>query len=488
MSLSTTATATTTTTTTTTKNWASHLFSNEKSAIVDPDLITEKDVALSKMMMLVLPEDGSTTTVTLWHRFDHALQCDRDVALAAVKTGCFPSNINEWPTGLRHDIKFWRALLSYQGNGRYDNHRSYDDQMPSSNAWCVPIWRAESQILSVFHCHPILRGDVNFWYTILHSNYVSAGLLTEQAHPSILQNKSFISHALQSDHCVYQALSAPLNIDEDIVTTTLQQHTSAIMMIPAPIQELYSDAVVQSIRKFSAAAPKVCKQHATEIQEYCNSHESGYLRWYFCEAISPQLWANRDVILAWATIGGEYRVDNFPPNCADDEELFLLFAQHRYGEFEHASTKLRSDKEYMKKAIGLHGELLLFTANNDLKYDYDLAVIAFSNTKYLVKLFVQENDIDSMHFLMQFYEHLVKKKMELNSFFLVWMAVRAVTLTLEERASCPLLLLNQGSESTTVFLKMIQQFVGVPSGLELRQILLAKKQIRGFVRDIYMLA
>lgn len=458
-----------------THTWASHLFFEQNQTMKTTiSGITDKAIAIAAMTSQQSGESITTGNSDIWYSCSLQLQKDRDVALTAVKTRCIPTNLQEWPTELKHDIGFWNDFLSHQGKGRYDDqHASLDHMKPERISWCVPKWKSEAQIKSVLHCLPGLGRNANFWYTVLFSNFVSSDLLIEKAHPTILSNKHFMIHAIQNDFTVYDALCAPLNQDEDIVVTALQQHTNAIIYIPAFIQELYPDAVANSIRDCMDHTPNRCQQRHIKIRR------KDVRQFQFGDYLSNRLWRNRNVVVAWISKGGRYRDEDFPAEFENDEEIFLLVAQYNSIYFTHASYKLRSDKAFMKKAVAIDSDLF-FTVGGDLKYDFDLAVIAYASKSIKTKLmFEDEYDYD---FFNDFHEYLDTKKQEHDSFFLFVMSVLALHPD-KQGASNELAVLNQGTETTFMIFKLMHEFVGSPRGIDLLRIRQARTNILANFRE-----
>ena len=446
--------------------WASRLFSTETQTTG----ITDKAVAIATMQES--DESNSTLGADIWYRCSLQLQKDRDVALVAVKMRCIPADVLEWPTELKHDIEFWNALLLHQGKCRYDDHSaSSNGAKPETNHWYVPVWKSESQILSVLHSLPSLAGNVNFWYTVLQSNYVSSDILIDKAHPTILSNKQFMIHAIQSNFTVYDALCAPLNQDEDVVVAALQQHADAIIYIPAFIQDLYPNAVAESIRNYIDFSPKNSEQRHHKFRQF-----------KFAEYLSSRSWRNRDVAMAWVSVGGPYRYKDFPFEFECDEEIFLLLAKHHPDDFEYISHTLLSDKEFMKKAIAINGLVFNNTVfDDDFNYDLDLAVISFSDSVEVLDSFKGDYGFRDDFFL-PCYEYLSDKKLQHESFFLFATAV-SIVHPHNQNTSNALVILNQGAETTIMILKLIHEFLGAPKGIDLQRIQIAHSNCVEYFRE-----
>jgi hypothetical protein len=446
--------------------WASHLShmeasrnattSNPTTDMIEqqqqPQLIADKTEALAMMTMEQNVEITSSTKSSdddlevsnVWYRLDVPLQCDYDVAMAAVQAKCIPTNILLWPVELRHNIKFWNDLLLHQSHvleGNDQNHTDTDSQRCS----CIPVWASATQIRSMLNYHPTLQSNINFWYTVLHCGFLSTKLLVEAAHPTlVLGHKNFMLHAIQSDFHLYGASSAPLKQDADLVMCALKQSATVIQHIPVFVQEMYIDAIIDAVKNL------IHEEHGK------------YAMTVWPSFVSPQLWANRNFIYAYAHSGFEYDVDNIPPEYLNDKELFLIFAAHNYFSLYHASTELCTNKEFMTKAIELNGYILAYV-KGELRYDYELATIAFSKSG--ISNFDYNEFYNSNEFRESYWEYIKNRVLDYLCFF---QFVQAVTIERDYQA--PLTLLNQGKETTVTLLKHIQEYVGSPIGVESKRV------------------
>jgi hypothetical protein len=261
-----------------------------------------------------------------------------------------------------------------------------------------------------------------------------------------------------------------------MATAALQQSAQAIRLIPESVQVLVSNAISDAIRNWR-------NEEASEGKEIRRSANwTGY--------ISKDLWHNRDLVLSWASSGGYYRLSDFPIEYSDDEELFLLFAQHDARTFDYASTELCSNIEFMRKAIEINGEVFLYLYPEDMKYDFDLATIAFSHSGAHFFLdhhhyddernfclgdvvtfsdYVNEADIQ---FMQRYIEYIEMKIRDYNNFLQILKMVSILRVKGEGESfnhTCPIMVLNQGNETMTELMKLIYEYVGLPTGIELQR-------------------
>ena len=74
--------------------------------------------------------------------------------------------------------------------------------------------------------------------------------------------------------------------------------------------------------------------------------------------------------------GGDYLHEGFDDDTEDDNELFLLIAQHNPQYFWCASERLCNDKEFMMQIVGKKPTLLR-KASQVLQHNFDVVLVAF---------------------------------------------------------------------------------------------------------------
>lgn len=316
-------------------------------------------------------------------------------------------------------------------------------------------FQTRRQVQAILARFPELAHDASFWMTVVNSGLASVDLLADEASTEILENKQVMLAACQKDYRVYDVLCAPLNQEVDWVEAALGQTPDALCYIPAFVQRLYPELVANSIRQ---ASP----------------HRNA--AWF--EYVGEELWSsNRQVTLAWLSIGGEYLQDKFPFHFRDDEELMLLVAEHNWSEFGFASERLRSNKLYMLQAVTRNG-VLIFDAVGELGRDFDLAMIAFSNTTDLIESY-DEDDTGNVHFLHSFERH-VQEKLQEHANFLLFLGGISRACSDEEPPGTvvSLPLLNQGQETSLIYKRLVQEYLGVAIGPELERLRVVYSNLR----------
>jgi Domain of unknown function (DUF4116) len=365
----------------------------------------------------------------LWQALDPEIQRDREVALAALEGGSLlPEDANELSDELKQDRDFWMALI--QKNAKWWNVLPEDFAGDNEFVRSISTFQNLEQANTILDIFPEMRRDSSFWLTVVHSKLASVDFLADMASPEILQDKYVMLAACKKDYKVYDVLCAPLNQDQELVQAALSNTPAALYYIPAFVQRMYPELVAKAIQRSPQNAD-------------------------WLEYVGDDLWSNSHVALAWALIGGEYLQEKFQSHFRDDKELFLLIAEHNWSEFSHASERLRSNKEYMLRAVEKNG-ILLHDAVGDLSRDFDLAITSFSNTHDLLNSYDGDHNADDARFLNGLSSHVRQRLQEHANFQMVLVGMSVGSA---DRSS--LCLLDQGQETSLIYKRLFADYLGV---------------------------
>jgi hypothetical protein len=172
----------------------------------------------------------------------------------------------------------------------------------------------------------------------------------------------------------------------------------------------------------------------------------------------------------------------------------LLIAQHYPDEFEYASNKLRTDKDFLARVLAVNPTLLKELPTPELAHDFDLAVIALggptstadatpstSSTavqrqrRDLIGLY-DMNDPDDFGFLTKLAVHVHEQVASHERFVSLILGGMTATAAGEKHnvsmdgfqlAPSLFAMLNQGDETSMVYKKLLAEFTGVPMGNEI---------------------
>jgi hypothetical protein len=164
----------------------------------------------------------------------------------------------------------------------------------------------------------------------------------------------------------------------------------------------------------------------------------------------------------------------------DDPEIYLLVATNcrrdlKKTGFQTASKKLRGDKEFMLQAVKQDARLFL-SAEDPLPNDKDLAVQAFASSQYFVESYLLETH--NTPFVDQVRVH-VQEKLKAHATFHT--ALCGMSLA-NDSTSCALALLNQESDPSGSYKKLIAEYLDAPIGKELQVLKQASENLPVFFR------
>jgi len=237
----------------------------------------------------------------LWTILHPELKLDRDLVEAALEGECVQDIDADLPDEIKRDQYFWRRLI--RKNSRWWIRIPRELASDISMAQSMKSFHSRQQVETILQRFPTLQADSSFWLSIVSSGYTDADLITELASPEVLQDKKVMLAAVTENFSVFDVLSAPLNQDRDLVQAALRSSFSALLYIPAFVQRMYPELIAEAIGR---------------------SSNSEVLDWN--DYVANELWSNRNVALAWASIGGDYSTCavDFRPNSEATRSSFSL--------------------------------------------------------------------------------------------------------------------------------------------------------------------
>ena len=250
----------------------------------------------------------------------------------------------------------------------------------------------------------------------------------------IRSDKEVMLEAVRNDPSTYELCSDELLNDRDIILATIDRQPSLLYLIDESFLSENPDVIICAIENALGDDMRAIYDEAP-----------------------PDVWANRDVAMAWLSGGGAWLAE-FPKEFETDEELALSLAEGFWENLNAVSSSLLADKEFMKKAVALEGNNIIH-AQGDLRYDFDLLVLAFSQDRGILEHF---SEADKFEIMVSFTDTVRKKLEEYDTFVNV---VESNILHPHEKNKdrCRLYLLNQGSETARSHSNMIASYLGLPN-------------------------
>jgi len=314
---------------------------------------------------------------------------------------------------------------------------------------------------------PALARDLRFWERLLNRHQTSSRSCSSQS-PQLLYDlidrfapQDFIDdHDLMVQACllnwrVLDLAASRSRLGEAFWTDLLGRDPPLLRHMPRSAQLRFPHVVRQALQPLGAA-----------------SHPD-MLSWdvavMVAERIAPSLWRRGGLLLQWFQAGLPFVGSVFGPNLLrlqNDGQVFLLVAKHcccasfRRRSFGFASTSLCADKDFMLQAVALDARLFAY-ASRELKNDLDLALLFLSSDLETVETyFGPQCSMEQKQYIHNVHTYVLQRLHLYNTF------VSTVLCGFVETDSA-FSMLNQGTETATMYKKNLVHAINVPCGSEL---------------------
>ena len=273
-----------------------------------------------------------------------------------------------------------------------------------------------------------LRGDKELLETLFNGGGAQ----------QFLDDKPLMLAAVKRDCRLFKYARARLREDPEVILAAIQQ-----------------ESAIDTLREISPEVRRRFPEISVKaIQVTC------VRRLRYMESLVPtELWQNRDVVLAWIRRGGNV-LESFERMLDRDQELALEVAKHNWTNFKKVGVALRADRDFIARAVQQDGRVLRFAARN-IQSDYQVVVRAVANHhRALSGVLVSEANFKTW----------VKAALDLHMTFvkdfLRGIAISKPHVPPAHRSQLPML--DRGVETSQAFKKLIAEFLGVPTGEQLR--------------------
>ena len=250
---------------------------------------------------------------------------------------------------------------------------------------------------------PFLREELQVWQQIIElPNFKAfdpergprAGKLIRDFAPfHIRSDRELMIKACKSNPGYFRAVGLSLVTDGDFLEELLLFEPDFYVSAFYPLVTLFASVNDHVTRQLLLENMKRCFRSCVLVGDHKkNSCHSSF--WMSYCLSKNNLWAQRDVVVAWFETGLPFVHGHHPRSLKYDTGVFLLIAEYcsirdKQLSFLHSSPALRSDKEFMMKVL-MKDPSLLSCATMELRKDFDLAIFAFASSPETVKTFVNE--------------------------------------------------------------------------------------------------
>jgi hypothetical protein len=373
-----------------------------------------------------------------------SLTADRETLLAALEAGLDWLNV---PFDMQNDREFVAEAVRR-------NHKLYLD-IPEAFREDYEIAKSTIQaddvdddvLLEATEQCPALLSDRSAMLSIAKAWWTDVLHETLRYSPNEIRgDKEIMLEAVKNDPTAFQFVSDELATDHDIILAAMEALPSLLSLVETEIKREHPYIVVTAIKHIAKRDLHIL---LPEIEE--------------------DLFENRDVALAWVSQGGSCIEDFFPEGHRNDEEVMLAVARTNWEEFYLASEELLGSKEFMKKAIAVEGHVFADADGDDLFYDFDLALLAFSQKPAVVEHFVEPLSSgvvdEDFEFMVSFTRRVRCKLQEYDTY----KKIVKPHMSFSKKHSCSSLsILDQGPETRRVYSEHISSYLGLPTDEEVQ--------------------
>ncbi|KAL3907172.1 MAG: hypothetical protein SGILL_008978 [Bacillariaceae sp.] len=266
-------------------------------------------------------------------------------------------------------------------------------------------------------------------------------------------NKKIMVEAVKNDPYIYELVSDELSTDPDIVLTAVAGSPSLLSIVEREVQRENPDIVVAAIMQSTRSD---LRSLLPDIHE--------------------ELFQNRAVALAWVSQGGSCVVEPFPSEYRNDEEIMLAVAGTNWEEFQYAGSDLLDNKEFLRQAIAIDANVIDDAEGNELIYDFDLALLAFSQKAEVLRHFCDFSDDDDatanataeedFAFVASFTKRIRNRIREYDTF--KYVVERNMIHSPQTTHPSSLSILDQGPETRHLHSERISDYLGLSSDVEVQ--------------------
>lgn len=297
------------------------------------------------------------------------------------------------------------------------------------------------------------------------------GRLTEiMVNSPFTDDKEVMMRACQSDTDCIECVSSRLLSDRDFVSDFISKTEDSVILV-----ELSDDFKRNNV-DLVVRAIEVHYTYSRPDEMIMGDDGEGTL--LSC------VWDQKDVVTSCLKKGFNvlealhYDVPGSP--FLDDEEIVTLAVKSKPNEFQYASTRLKSDRDFVLSLLRINIPIL-DCAERSLIQDDELLLAAISNDAgAIVQCFPRQTD-ENFAYLVGFALRIRSRLAVFDSFvdtFLAGVSIHRPHVAPALR--CHLPLLDRGTETSSGFIRLIAEFAAIPMFGEVRRLRLASSRLRVF--------
>lgn len=420
----------------------------------------------NEALALGQPRAQKERTRDLWDMLSAELRENRTVAFAAFVGE--HAGLEDLPVAFHYDREFlfeaveknfrlWFRLPSvFQLEGDFLEHLSI---------------RTDHMAAKAFEQHPVLRGNRQLWEqqmiprllpksegwsTIIHDHREgiepgSKGCTLMHAPSNIRADYKLMIEACSKRAAELGRVEMSLLMNEDFVKQIIKIKPLGMIFLPQEVLTAFPDLVEKALPKFFEADAEPPHRFCSEI---------------LAAKLGPELLHRPTFAKAWFCSGGMFYPDHFPEEWKDREDIFLLIAEHyskpAKDQFQHATDRLKGKLDFMIRATEYDASIFEVAADA-IKGDYEL-VVRYTSSRNHAGRYVNRDDSAEWRAEIENLKTRLHDDLRTYKRFIAFFLRPLSGFESTWQQHCPVSLLNQGSETTLAYKKLMAEYLGIPTG------------------------
>ncbi|KAG7351720.1 protein of unknown function DUF4116 containing protein [Nitzschia inconspicua] len=316
-----------------------------------------------------------------------------------------------------------------------------------------------------------LRHDKMFWLRCHDSlcpkeedrEWDFMSLFREYCPADLLADENFVTEFCAEYASLYDVIAEqPFATSRHFLETIINRNPKVLRLISHQTQIDNLDLVLTAIHGLSTIPPDNQGRHVYAA----------------AKCLAPKLWKKRNVAMAWVKAG-----HGFPTHALSDHRLNAWMANRQLclasainSESMYCIYNFSDDIEFMTQVVTQCPKLYL-EAGDEVAADPVVMTIAFAGLLDLASKTMDKLHFDGHDDKIQSYLSFLNSKLEMYDTFISCVLGTMLSTQSVESTGSTLTLLNQGHETSIVYKRLLADYLGIPTGKWLCQLLQAKANV-----------
>ncbi|KAG7365831.1 protein of unknown function DUF4116 containing protein [Nitzschia inconspicua] len=316
-----------------------------------------------------------------------------------------------------------------------------------------------------------LRHDKMFWWRWHESlcpeekdrEFPFTSLFREYCPADLLADENFVTDFCAEYASLYDVIAdQPFATSRHFLETVINRNPKVLRSISHQTQIDNLDLVLTAIHGLATIPPDNQERHVYAA----------------AKGLAPKLWKKRLVAMAWVKAG-----HGFPTHALSDHRLNVWMANRQLclasainSESLYCTSNFDDDIEFMTQAVTQCPKLYL-EAGDKVASDPVVMTIAFAGLSDLASKTMDKLHFDGDDDKIQSYLSFLNFNLELYDTFVSCVLGNILSTQSMESTASTLTLLNQGHETSVGYKRLLADYLGIPTGKWLCQLLQARANV-----------